>query len=96
MVGGWRVVGGWVGVKTWILGLSFKPKLNNYPKESHQLNSLVMGSTQWQMDNHLESLQGEKLGDCRLWSGEKLPASRLQDFVLCMGPSRLLLSPSAQ
>ena len=23
--------GGWVGVKTWILVLSFKPKLNNFP-----------------------------------------------------------------
>ena len=25
------VGGGWVGVKTWILVLSFKPKLNNFP-----------------------------------------------------------------
>ena len=47
--------------------------------------TLVMESKQWQMDNHLESAQGQKLGDRRHASGEKLPASQLQDFVSCMG-----------
>ena len=44
-----------------------------------------MGSKQWQMDNHRESLQGEKLINRRLWSGEKLSASPSQDFVSFTG-----------
>ena len=56
----------------------------NHAEKSHQLHTLVMGYIQWQMDNHLESLQGEKLGNHRLLSGEKLPASQLQDLVSCI------------
>ena len=35
--------------------------------------------------NNLKSLQGEKLGDCRLWSGGKLYVSQSSDFVLRIG-----------
>ena len=44
-----------------------------------------MGFNSWQMDNHLEYLQGKKLGDGRLWSGEKLQPSESQDCVSCRG-----------
>ena len=57
--------------------------------EFHQLHTILMGFTQWQMDNHMESLQGEMLSDRRLLSGEKLQASRLQDFLSGMGPKTL-------